>query len=84
LADKGRSGQFDPEAGSVGESVEARLAEIALDGTDSCSHAITTSQHDGPGLRTHLVGPGSIQVGCMDETASAQDPAQDSDLMDDL
>jgi hypothetical protein len=102
MADKGLSGQFDPEAGSVGESVpvketevlvvEARSAEIApaLDGIDSYSHAITTSQHDGPGPRASTVSArreeayfavslsvvlGSIQVGCMGEATSAQDLA---------
>jgi hypothetical protein len=92
LADKVRSGQFDPEAGSVpvketdGPVVVARSVEIAPDGIDSRSNAITTGQYDGPGLRTTPVsdqregeyfaislsaGSGSIQVGCMDKTALA-------------
>jgi hypothetical protein len=109
LANKDRSDQLDPEAGAVGESlpildtvgpvVELREVEKALDGMDSCSHATTTSQRGGQGLRPSPIsdkrneeyftvslsaGPGPIPMGRMDDMAPAQVSAQNSENMDDL
>jgi hypothetical protein len=79
--------------------VELREAEKALDGMGSCSHATTTSQRGGQGLRPSPVsdkrneeyftvslsaGPGPIPMGRMDEMPPAQVSAQNSENTDDL